>query len=137
MQVDNMIAGSDVDGKAAVIELIQSIGMRPIDAGPRSWARIIEAMRSLNIYLNTPGRPWQNAWKLIEPSRLRRGPPVAMLFEASHAGLPQFRARQAHQFFHEGVHEMRTGIGALASRAAVLPRIALLAPRPRRPTTTS
>jgi uncharacterized C2H2 Zn-finger protein len=30
-----------------------------------------------------------------------------------------------------------TGMGALASCAAVLPRIALLAPRPRRPTTRS
>jgi hypothetical protein len=30
-----------------------------------------------------------------------------------------------------------TGMGALASFAAVLPRIALLAPRPRRPTTRS
>ena len=35
------------------------------------------------------------------------------------------------------VQETRTGIGALASCAAVLPRIALLAPRPRRPTTRS
>jgi hypothetical protein len=60
-------AGSDADGKARVIEHIQSIGMRPIDTGPLSSARILEAMGALNIYLNTQGGSWQNAWKLIEP----------------------------------------------------------------------
>jgi 8-hydroxy-5-deazaflavin:NADPH oxidoreductase len=67
MWVDNFVAGSDADGKATVIELIRSIGMRPIDAGPLSSARILEAMGALNIYLNTQGGSWQNAWKLIEP----------------------------------------------------------------------
>lgn len=67
MRVDNFVAGSDADGKATVIELIRSIGMRPIDAGPLSSARILEAMGALNIYLNTQGGSWQNAWKLIEP----------------------------------------------------------------------
>lgn len=67
MRVDNFVAGSDSDAKATVIELIRSIGMRPIDAGPLSSARILEAMGALNIYLNTQGGSWQNAWKLIEP----------------------------------------------------------------------
>ena len=67
MEVDNFVAGNDADGKATVIELIRSIGMRPIDAGPLSSARILEAMGNLNIYLNTQGGSWQNAWKLIEP----------------------------------------------------------------------
>jgi 8-hydroxy-5-deazaflavin:NADPH oxidoreductase len=67
MPVDNFVAGSDADGKATVVELIRSIGMRPIDAGPLSSARILEAMGTLNIYLNTQGGSWQNAWKLIEP----------------------------------------------------------------------
>ena len=67
MAVDNFVAGSDADGKATVIELIRSIGMRPIDAGPLSSARILEAMGTLNIYLNMQGGSWQTAWKLIEP----------------------------------------------------------------------
>jgi hypothetical protein len=44
MSVDNFVAGSDEDGTATVIELIWSIGMRPIDAGHLSSARILEAM---------------------------------------------------------------------------------------------
>jgi 8-hydroxy-5-deazaflavin:NADPH oxidoreductase len=67
MPVDNFVAGSDADGKATVVELIRSIGMRPIDVGPLSSARILEAMGTVNIYLNTQGGSWQNAWKLIEP----------------------------------------------------------------------
>lgn len=67
MSVDNFVAGSDAEGKATVVELIGSIGMRPIDVGPLSSARILEAMGALNIYLNMQGGSWQNAWKLIEP----------------------------------------------------------------------
>jgi NADPH-dependent F420 reductase len=67
MPVDNFVASADADAKAMVIELIRSIGMRPIDAGPLSSARILEAMGALNIYLNMQGGSWQNAWKLIEP----------------------------------------------------------------------
>ncbi|HEX5936804.1 MAG TPA: hypothetical protein VFZ75_03790 [Actinomycetota bacterium] len=67
MQVDNFVASTDADAKATVIELIGSIGMRPIDAGPLSSARTLAAMGALNIYLNMQGGSWQNAWKLIEP----------------------------------------------------------------------
>ena len=42
--VDNFVAGGDEDGTATVIELIWSIGIRPIDAGHLSSARILEAM---------------------------------------------------------------------------------------------
>jgi predicted dinucleotide-binding enzyme len=51
MSVDNFVAGSDEDGTATVIELIWSIGMRPIDAGHLSSARIL-GNGGLNIYLN-------------------------------------------------------------------------------------
>ena len=44
--------------------------------------------------------------------------------------LPDFERAKVHA-------ATSTGMGALASCAAVLPRIALLAPRPRRPTTRS
>jgi hypothetical protein len=47
-----------------------------------------------------------------------------------HAAAIQLRALEVHA-------ATSTGMGALASCAAVLPRIALLAPRPRRPTTRS
>jgi NADPH-dependent F420 reductase len=67
MPVDNFVAGSDAHGKATVMELIRSIGMRPIDAGPLSSARTLEAMGALNIYLNMQGGSWQSAWKLVEP----------------------------------------------------------------------
>jgi NADPH-dependent F420 reductase len=68
MPVDNFVASSDADAKAKVVELIRSIGMRPIDAGSLSSARILEAMGTLNMYLNMQGGSWQTAWKLIEPA---------------------------------------------------------------------
>jgi hypothetical protein len=66
--IDGYVAGSDVDAKRTVLELVASIGMRPVDCGPLEAARILEAMGALNTWLNMQGGSWQNAWKLVEPS---------------------------------------------------------------------
>lgn len=68
MPVDNFVAATDPAAKATVVDLVRSIGMRPIDAGPLEAARILEGMGALNISLNMQGGTWQNAWKLIEPN---------------------------------------------------------------------
>ncbi|MBI2318436.1 MAG: hypothetical protein HYU75_15925 [Betaproteobacteria bacterium] len=65
---DGFVAGDDETAKAQVLELVGSIGFRPIDVGPLAMARALEAMAILNISLNVQnGWPWQSAWKLLSP----------------------------------------------------------------------
>ena len=62
------VAGDDADAKAAVLELVRSIGFRPIDAGGLGMARALEAMGLLNITLQIRNNwPWQAGWKLLGP----------------------------------------------------------------------
>lgn len=66
---DGYVAGDDGAAKAAVLELVRSIGFRPIDAGALGMARALEAMGLLNITLQIRNNwPWQAAWKLIGPT---------------------------------------------------------------------
>jgi 8-hydroxy-5-deazaflavin:NADPH oxidoreductase len=66
---DGYVAGDDEQAKAAVLELVRSIGFRPIDAGALGMARALEAMGLLNISLQIRNNwPWQAAWKLIGPT---------------------------------------------------------------------
>ncbi len=68
VQVDGFVAGDHADAKAAVLGLVEAIGMRPIDAGPLVMARVLEGMASLNITLTIRNDwSWQTAWKLIGP----------------------------------------------------------------------
>ena len=49
-----------------MLDLLSAIGYRPIDAGPLSAARYLEAIAFLNIALNAAnGWPWQTGWKLL------------------------------------------------------------------------
>ena len=49
-----------------VLDLIASIGLNPVDAGPLSRARQLEGLAFLNITLNmTHGGSWQSGWKLV------------------------------------------------------------------------
>ena len=51
-----------------MLELVRSIGFRPIDAGPLAFARTLESMAWLNISLNMRyGWSWQDGWKLAGP----------------------------------------------------------------------
>ena len=53
-------------------DLVQSLGFRPIDAGPLAMARALEGMGLLNIALNMKNDwPWQSAWKLVGPTGAR------------------------------------------------------------------
>ncbi len=68
VQTDGFVAGDDGEAKAAVLELVRSIGFNPIDAGPLEVARALEALALLNIMLqirNNGG--WQSGWKLVGP----------------------------------------------------------------------
>jgi len=72
VQLDGFVATDDATARAVVLELVGSIGLRPIDAGPLSRAQQLEQLAFLNIALNaTNGWSWQSGWKLA-------GAPAAM-----------------------------------------------------------
>jgi predicted dinucleotide-binding enzyme len=68
IRLDGFVAGDDQAAKDKVLELVESIGFRPIDAGPLVMARVFEGMALLNVTLQIRhGWPWQNGWKLVGP----------------------------------------------------------------------
>ncbi len=65
--VDGYVAGDDAAAKKTVLDFLESIGFRPVDAGPLATARTLEGMAWLNISLNMKGGSWQDGWKLVGP----------------------------------------------------------------------
>ena len=64
--LDVWIAGDDADAKKKVAQLVKDAGMRPIDAGPLSRARQIEAMQLLHIVTQGAlGTNWGSAIKIL------------------------------------------------------------------------
>lgn len=69
IQLDGFVAGDDPEAKRKGLEFVESLGFRPIDAGPLAMSRALEGMGVLNISLNmTNGWPWQTGWKLLGPT---------------------------------------------------------------------
>jgi hypothetical protein len=69
IQLDGFVAGDDGGPKTRVLELVESVGFRPIDVGPLPMARTLEALGWLNIQLQIRhGWPWQGGWKFAGPS---------------------------------------------------------------------
>jgi NADPH-dependent F420 reductase len=66
VQLDGFVAGDDDAAKAAVLELVASTGLSPVDVGPLARARQLEGLAFLNITLNIAnGGSWQSGWKLV------------------------------------------------------------------------
>lgn len=66
VQLDGYVAGNDAAAKAKVLDLVASIGLKPVDVGPLSRARQLEGLAFLNITLNVAnGGSWQSGWKLV------------------------------------------------------------------------
>jgi len=64
--LDVFIAGDDAGAKEKVATLVKDGGLRPIDAGPLSRARLIEAMQLLHIVLQPVlGTQWGSAIKIL------------------------------------------------------------------------
>jgi 8-hydroxy-5-deazaflavin:NADPH oxidoreductase len=70
VRLDGFVAGDDQAAKDKVLEFVESIGFRPIDAGPLVMARALEGMGLLIIMLQIRNEwPWQNGWKLVGPPK--------------------------------------------------------------------
>lgn len=67
LAVDGYVAGDNAGAKQQALQLLESIGFRPVDAGPLVNARTLEGMAWLNISLNKQGGSWQDGWKLVGP----------------------------------------------------------------------
>ncbi len=64
---DGFVAGDDAAAKQTVLDVVESIGFRPVDAGSLASARTLEGMAWLNIQRNLAGGTWQDAWILVGP----------------------------------------------------------------------
>ena len=68
VRIDGFVAGDDQEAKDKALEFVESIGYRPIDAGPLVMARVLEGMGLLIVTLQIRNEwPWQNGWKLVGP----------------------------------------------------------------------
>jgi predicted dinucleotide-binding enzyme len=64
---DGYVAADDPVAKKTVLDLVESIGFRPVDAGSLASARTLEGMAWLNIQRNMAGGTWQDAWVIVGP----------------------------------------------------------------------
>jgi 8-hydroxy-5-deazaflavin:NADPH oxidoreductase len=68
-KLDGYVAGDDEAAKQKTLEFVESIGFRPVDAGPLPMARALEGMGLLNVLLQIKhGWPWQSGWKMTGPT---------------------------------------------------------------------
>lgn len=66
VQLDGFVAGDDSAAKAKVLELVGSMGLTPVDVGPLSRSRQLEALAFLNMTINIAHNgTWQSGWKLV------------------------------------------------------------------------
>ena len=65
--LDGFVAGDDAKAKQTVLDVVESIGFRPVDAGSLAAARTLEGMAWLNISRAIAGGSWQDAWVLVGP----------------------------------------------------------------------
>jgi predicted dinucleotide-binding enzyme len=70
MAPDGFVAGDDETAKQTVLDVVESIGFRPVDAGALASARTLEGMAWLNIQRAIAGGTWQDAWVLVGPETL-------------------------------------------------------------------
>jgi predicted dinucleotide-binding enzyme len=69
---DAFVAADDETAKQTVLEVVESAGFRPVDAGSLASARTLEGMAWLNIQRNMAGGTWQDAWVLVGPETVER-----------------------------------------------------------------
>jgi predicted dinucleotide-binding enzyme len=67
VSADGFVAADDPTAKKTVLETLDGLGFRPVDAGPLAAARTLEGMAWLNINRNLSGGTWQDAYVLVGP----------------------------------------------------------------------
>jgi predicted dinucleotide-binding enzyme len=67
LKADGYVAADDETAKQTVLDAVESVGFRPVDAGSLAAARTLEGMAWLNISRNIAGGTWQDAWILVGP----------------------------------------------------------------------
>jgi predicted dinucleotide-binding enzyme len=67
ISADGFVAGDDAAAKQTVLDVVESIGFRPVDAGSLAAARTLEGMAWLNINRAISNGTWQDAWVLVGP----------------------------------------------------------------------
>jgi predicted dinucleotide-binding enzyme len=67
LPADGFVAGDDPKAKQTVLDVVESIGFRPVDAGSLAAARTLEGMAWLNINRALATGTWQDAWVLVGP----------------------------------------------------------------------
>jgi 8-hydroxy-5-deazaflavin:NADPH oxidoreductase len=67
LKADAFVAADDKAAKQTVLDAVESVGFRPVDAGSLAAARTLEGMAWLNISRNLAGGTWQDAWILVGP----------------------------------------------------------------------
>jgi predicted dinucleotide-binding enzyme len=69
LKADGFVAADDETAKQTVLDAVESVGLRPVDAGSLAAARTLEGMAWLNISRNIAGGTWQDAWILVGPEQ--------------------------------------------------------------------
>ena len=64
---DGFVAADDAAAKQTVLDVVESIGFRPVDAGSLAAARTLEGMAWLNISRAIASGAWGDAWVLVGP----------------------------------------------------------------------
>lgn len=67
VSADGFVAADDEKAKETVLDVLDGLGFRPVDAGPLAAARTLEGMAWLNINRNMSGGTWQDAYILVGP----------------------------------------------------------------------
>ena len=67
---DGFVAADDASAKQTVLDVVESVGFRPVDAGSLAASRTLEGMAWLNIQRNLAGGTWQDAWVLVGPDTI-------------------------------------------------------------------
>jgi predicted dinucleotide-binding enzyme len=76
--VDAFFAADDPTARETVVELLDSIDLRPIDVGPLTNARYLEGLAFLNIKLQVEhGGNWDSAFVMVAPPEAAVAGPVA------------------------------------------------------------
>ena len=72
--------------RATVLDALERLGFRPVDAGPLAAARTLEGMAWLNISRNMAGGTWQDAFVIVGPDTDTPRPTDQHDGEANHHG---------------------------------------------------